>query len=211
MQYRSGANPYEPTNPDTRSRAWLFIYRGASYPTLPEAFLPHTNFVAWLSSPQGSTGRYLIRGYCQWSNPRNYHTLKTRYCKRCEWIPIDYRDRRQFDEYVYNPVPFRAERFYYGVPLGQKRVQKTTPLQVVGLNIQVPDLIEDYQSLLDAADVFAPDVYSAPLPSGVPLNPGYEYITRDTWVPPPRPWYDTVPLISDQEIQDYINKGRRPI
>lgn len=148
MQYRSGNNPHEPLYNDKRARAWKFIIRGAFYARLPEAFSPHVNYCAWIASPQGRSTRWLIRGYIQTTNPRNYHTLKTRYSKQAEWIPVDYLDQRVFAEFSTDPIPHNAVRLTTGIPLRMPSVHQTVPLHKVGLNIDVPDLTEDYHVVL---------------------------------------------------------------
>lgn len=145
MQYRSGTNPSEPSNPEEKSQTWKFILRSAQYPTLPEAFGPHTNFVAWIAQPQGNSGRWLIRGYCQWANRRNYYVLKTRYSHDAEWIPVPYNDVRPLNEFTIDPIPRTAVRYSVGVPIPQYR--STINLHRVGFGIEVPDLITEYLDL----------------------------------------------------------------
>lgn len=151
MQYRSGSNRHEPLYDDKRSRAWVFILRNADSVKLPEAFLPHTNFVAWDASP--GPVRWTLRGYCQWANPRNYHTLKTRYSKDAEWIPKDLDDKRVFEEHTTRPIPKSSYRYIHGVPYGHYPPKTTIPLHKVGMDITVPDLIQDYKDLLYLREV----------------------------------------------------------
>lgn len=151
MEYRSGKNPAEPLFNDRRSRAWIFIIHEVTHRNVPEAFVPHTNFLAWFTTKNlGSTG-YHVRGYCQWLNPRNYHTLKTRYSKHAEWIPVEITDKRIFNQFTTDPAPTRSQHFIHGVPFGQYPPHQTIPLHKVGLGIEVPDLISEYtDSLLTA-------------------------------------------------------------
>lgn len=153
MQYRSGDNPSEPLHNEVKSSTWKFILRNAYYPTVPRAFVPHTNYVAWIAQPQGASGRWLIRGYCQWTQRRNYYVLKSRYSRAAEWIPVPHNDMRPFNEFTYDPIPRAATRFIEGVPLSQSREKRTIDLHRVGMNIEVPDLIEEYTDMLFAEEV----------------------------------------------------------
>lgn len=159
MQHRSGNNRLEPLYNDKRSRAWVFIIRIASEVTLPEAFVPYANYVSWAAYPGPSL--WTLRGYCQWTNPRNYHTLKTRYCKVAEWIPVDVTDKRIFDEHTSRPLNMNSYRFTHGIPFGVYPPKKTLSLTKVGLGIEVSDLTEEYSDYLaslrvDNQEVFDP-------------------------------------------------------
>lgn len=148
MQHRSGTNPHEPVLEDKRSRVWKFILRDISEPRVPESFIPHVNLCAWFSKPQDSNAYYYtVRGIIQTTNPRNYYTLKTRYSKRAEWIPVLPSDLRQINEFLTGPVPRLARRFVH-------RNANPTPLHKVGYNIEVPDLVSEYEDAI-YADIIA--------------------------------------------------------
>lgn len=191
MQYRTGLNRLEPLHDDHRSRAWVFIIRVASEVTLPEAFVPHTNFVSWAAYPGASL--WTLRGYCQWTNPRNYHTLKTRYCKVAEWIPVDITDKRIFEEHTTRPLNMKSYRFTHGVPFGQFPPKSTAPLDKVGLGVDVSDLTEVYYDVLAARRVDKQEVFEPEreLDAGLVTDDGIY-------------WYD--PLL--QEIYDQGKRDR---
>lgn len=172
MQYRSGTNNAEPLYDDRRSRAWVFIIRNASSTRLPEAFVPHTNFVSWAAHP-GPSG-WTLRGYCQWTNPRSYYILKSRYCKVAEWIPVSITDVRIIDEHVTRPIGLTSRRYTHGIQFGKGRPQETRPLDKVGLGMVVYDLTEEYQDVLLARafdnedhDVEEPDTSNLVTDDGV--------------------------------------------
>lgn len=190
MQYRSGNNPHEPLFDDRRSRTWKFILRGAYSPRLPEAFVPHVNLCSWISQPQGQSSSFLLRGVIQTINPRNYHTLKTRYSKEAEWIPVG-SDQRQVEEFTRDPMPSRARRYIF-------RTESTTPLHKVGYNIQVPDLCEDYLSALYAAEVLANPGIDESAAASAP-DEGYESPTLD----------DDDYSSTDEAPQDFTYRDRR--
>lgn len=178
---------------DCRSRAWIFVIRSATSPKLPEAFLPHTNFVSWVASP--GPVFWTLRGYCQWLNPRNYATLKTRYCKSANWIPVDVRDVRIFEEYSIRPVPLSSYRYTLGIPFGQFPAQVTLPLPKVPLGIDIPDLIEDYMNVL-LSRIVDDDVVEEPVRS---TDDGL--VTDDGLY-----WYDPLDVgIQDQKKRDLID------
>lgn len=172
MDYRTGDNPHEPVTDDKRSRAWLFILRGSYYPKSPEAFLPHVNHCAWIATRVGRFDRWLLRGVIITDNPRNYRTLKTRYSKLCEWIPIlPLRQKHIVEEFTIRPIPVGSYRWVAQNPT-------PTPLHKVGYYVTVPDLIEDYEAAIWLAEqegaqdvipdreplVFVPPPPSGPLP-----------------------------------------------
>lgn len=157
MQYASGTNSSEPTSNDTKSTSWKFILRGASYPNLPECFVPHCTFVAWISSPQGRSGTFLLRGYIQFMNRTSYITLKRRYSKEAEWIPVPWNDARPYAEIALNPYPYNATRYIHGVPISQSSTHTQIPLPKVGLNSEVLDLIEAYHIEIWNLENFIPD------------------------------------------------------
>lgn len=148
MQHNRGTNPSEPTTNDAKSTSWKFIIRSASYRRLPEAFLPHCNTLAWIASPQGQSSNWLLRGYIRFNNRTNYYTLKHRYSKQAEWIPVPWNDMRPYNEFAVDPTPRNATRFVH-------TNSQQTPIPKVGFNIEVPDLIEDYQSFLWQEEVDA--------------------------------------------------------
>lgn len=141
MQYRSGDNPHEPTSNQTSSRVWKFFIRHASYRRLPEAFVPHVSLCAWISSPQGRTSSWLLRGVIQFSSTRDYLTMKRRYSKQAEWIPINVSDQYQIQEYTINPIPVNSRRHVFNNP---------TPISLprIGLNAICNDLVEDFHTVL---------------------------------------------------------------
>lgn len=156
MQHNTGVNPSEPTDNDVKASAWKFIIRGAFFPNVPEAFTPHCSYLAWISSPMGSTGKFLIRGYIQWRNRRNYYTVKHRYSRQAEWIPVQQAYQAAFDEFTTGFIPSNATRYISGVPI-YKGGSTETPLQKVGYNITVPDLIEEYTDVLVAGELEPPE------------------------------------------------------
>lgn len=190
MQYRSGTNPHEPLSDDKSSRCWVFVLRDASSVRLPEAFVPHTNFVAWDASP--GPHFWTLRGYCQWRNPRNYYVLKTRYSKDAEWIPKELTDKRVFEEHTTRHVPKSSYRYIHGVPYGQNPPKVTVPLHKVGYGVVVPDLIQEYQDVLAVQEL-----------EGVSeIEPAYEPddgLVTDDGIH----WYDPFKLArSDQKRKD---------
>lgn len=147
MQFRSGYNPHEPTDNNTNSRCWIFIIRNASFPYLPRAWEPHINFCAWISTTLPN-GRYLSRGVFQTVTPRNYYTLKTRYCKKAEWIKIQLTDERRISEFTQRVLPRNSVRYHFGYQVipGQNNPVHTIPMHRIGYNIpDYPDLTEDYE------------------------------------------------------------------
>lgn len=148
MQHTTGTNPSEPSTNDVKSSSWKFIIRSASYPRIPEAFLPHCNTLTWLASPQGRTSSWLLRGYIRFNNRTNYYTLKHRYSRQAEWIPVPWNDMRPYNEFAVNPAPHNAVRYVLTNP-------SQIPLHKVGFNIEVPDLTEDYHAVLWQEEVTA--------------------------------------------------------
>lgn len=131
-----------------RSRAWVFILRGAFSVHLPESFLPHTNFVAWAAYP-GAVG-WTLRGYCQWMNPRTLKSLSTRYSTLAEWIPVDITDKRIFAEHTTRLLPLSCHRYVHGVPYDQYPSQKTVSLPKLKKDQFAADLITLYSDVLSA-------------------------------------------------------------
>lgn len=154
MQYRSGTNPHEPTDPNTNSRCWLFLIRSADYADLPRAWEPHINFCAWITTSNPASSRHFIRGIFQTVTPRNYYTLKTRYSKKAEWIKIQLTDYRRIQEITQGELPRFSTRHWYGLQVtGPTSPVPTRPLHRIGYNIpDYPDLVEDYILLQD--DIF---------------------------------------------------------
>lgn len=154
MQYRSGNNAHEPTNPNTNSRCWLFIIRNGIYDSSPHAWHPHINFAAWISTKRPGDYYYTIRGVFQTVTPRNYYTLKSRYSHDAEWIPIQLSDYRRISEFTDRlNTPRYSKAFMFGVQVqsGVPNPVKTTPLHKIGFNIpDYPDLIHEYNMLVDA-------------------------------------------------------------
>lgn len=145
MQHRTGSNPHEPTSDNKCSRVWKFILRNASYQRLPEAFVPHSKLCAWIATPQGQTSNWLLRGVIQFSSTRNYYTMKHRYSRSSEWIPIQESDVYKIQEYTTQPLPINGVRHLH-------ETSNPVPLQKVGYKIDVPDLIEDYHMALWQAE-----------------------------------------------------------
>lgn len=184
MQHFTGVNPSEAAHNESKSSTWKFIYRGADYPNLPEAFVPHCSYLTWISSPQGRSGKFLLRGYVQFVNRRNYYTMKHRYSVQAEWIAVPANDKRYANEFAVDPIPANATRHVHGNPLTNGAVNMETPLPKVGYNISVPDLTEDYRMLL-----WANEYPEEPLPpprkrtlEAVPdLTPPSDYVTRNPY------------------------------
>lgn len=154
MQYRSGLNPSEPTNNNTSSRCWIFIIRNSEFRITPFAFQPHANYCCWLSYPPTRGGRIFIRGVLQFNSTRNYYTLKTRYSKAAEWIPKTPSDIRALAPIMTDPIYGAAQRHSFGTPLvNNYSPTPTVNLHKVGFNIEVPDLIEDFQNSLWTAHI----------------------------------------------------------
>lgn len=169
MQHRTGDNPHEPQREDQRSRAWKFILRGAYYPKSPEAFVPHVNKCSWIASQIGRFDRWTLVGVIVTTNPRNYYTLKTRYSKDCEWVPLLASKTSVIDYYTSGPLP---PGFSYR---WSHTNNKPYPLQKVGYNIVVPDLIQDYEAAIWAMEQRDDDPLTpepklfTPNPSRLPL------------------------------------------
>lgn len=147
MQHNTGVNPSEPTDNEAKSDTWKFFIRDSQYPTIPDAFAPHCSYVSWISSPKGNTGRYLVRGYVQFKNRRNYYCMKHRYSKKAEWVPIDKKNTAAFNEYSTDPIPTNATRYTRGKPVSQGGSVET-PIARATLNLDIPDLTEDYEDVL---------------------------------------------------------------
>lgn len=145
MQYQTGNNPHEPTDNNTNSRCWLFIIRRSRLGLLPRAWEPHINFCCWIvrDNPDGT---YFIRGVFQTTTPRNYYTLKSRYCKQAEWMKIGLHSRARINEITQGPLPNYSRRHWYGLQVtGPTSPVVTIPLHRIGYNIpNYPDLTEDY-------------------------------------------------------------------
>lgn len=154
MQYRSGSNPHEPTNNSVSSRCWLFILRDSYFKQSPQAWQPHANFCAWLAYPVNNAGKYLVRGVIQFNSTRNYYTLKSRYSHYAEWIPITPTDQRRISEFTEGKIYGSAQRFSFGVQLKNNYSPTVTrPLHKVGLNIDIPDLVEDFENSIWASHI----------------------------------------------------------
>lgn len=184
MQYRSGHNPHEPTNPDHRSRVWKFILRRDHEALDPLAFLPHCTQVAWIFTPYPRSPTWgMLRGIVRFSpNPRNYHTLKTRYSKNAEWIPVSLNATDTIAEYTTRSLPHGSTRYVYWN-------ENPQPLQVVGLGIEVADLIESYLEARVAAKIEESwtnsgyEVYRLP-PNYVspPPSPPRQPLNEEVWI-----------------------------
>lgn len=149
MQFRSGDNRHEPLSDEAKSNGWKFILRHSYDPSLPAAFAPYVNFVAWLATSKGPNS-WLVRGFVQFKNRRTYRIMKVRYSKRAEWIPVTATDIRIYNEFVVDPLPRNSVRYQIGVPLGQPNSILPNKLPVYGLNYSGPDLVEDYIAFHEA-------------------------------------------------------------
>lgn len=147
MNYRTGNNPHEPIAEDHRSRVWQFIIRSGYTHYDIEGFSQHANLVGWIS--RRVDGMYLIRGICQFSNPRSYYIMKTRYSKTAEWIPLKATDLFKISEYTTRAYPTDGIRTVLSNP-------NPTPLEKVGYGIVVPDILEDYATARVVASLDRP-------------------------------------------------------
>lgn len=183
MQYRSGDNRHEPLSDEAKSNSWKFLIRDVYDPSLPAAFAPYVNFVAWIATAK-TTNRWLIRGFIQFKNRRTYRTLKVRYSKKAEWIPVTASDIRIYNEFVMDPLPKNSRRFQIGVPLGQPNSILPNKLPVYGMSYNGPDLIEDFEAFHASEEAkFNPEpdpVEWVPDPSPPPIPlPKDEYFYHD--------------------------------
>lgn len=66
--------------------------RNAISPIVPQSMIPYTDYITWVSIPQGLSGRFSILGYCQWRVPRSAYVLRTRYARAAIWTPLNPND-----------------------------------------------------------------------------------------------------------------------
>lgn len=149
MQYRSGDNRHEPLSDEAKSNCWKFLIRNVYDPSLPAAFAPYVNFVAWIATAK-TVNTWLIRGFVQFKNRRTYRIMKVRYSKRAEWIPVSASDNRIYNEFVMDPLPKDSQRFQIGVPLGQSDSILPNKLPIYGMDYTGPDLVEAYDAFHEA-------------------------------------------------------------
>lgn len=123
-------DPHEPIKDDHASRVWQFILRSQRYPTIPLAFIPYVSQLHFITSPQGKTNRYLIRGIVQFTGTRTWYIMKKRYSLDATWIPLRLSETNKIAEYVSRPLPHNAHRtsMYNPGPLSLQRVGLDTPV-----------------------------------------------------------------------------------
>lgn len=180
--------PHEPLRDDHASRVWQFILRNQRYPTIPLAFYPHVSQLHFITSPQGRTNRYLVRGIVRFSSTRTWYIMKTRYSFDATWIPLRLSESNKIDEYITRPIPYNATRtnLYNQSPVSLPRI---------GLNTYVPDLIRQRITMFDDEEADELRAYEALQP---PINEDF---------PDPEPSEIELEFFAQREAEDSRTDG----